>query len=264
MWGNQWKARSSKLVVDEIEEYIRKYNVNNIVFSDLTAVVNKKDIIELCNEIIKRSLKITIQLPTLRTEALDEDILRLMYLAGCRDLDFAIESASSNVLASVKKGNDPKRIAKLIKYGLTLDFNFSVNIILGLPQEGFRDFFKTYIMMLRFAVMGLQEVNAFPFVPYPGSPLFLEYLNAGKIVLNDDYYLSLFGYADLSAAVSWSSRYSARMLAFLRIFLMASFYFVKLVTHPKRLLSLFINCFSGKTSTKLEGVIARVIRNLKK
>ena len=42
MWGNLWFARDAKLVVDEMEYYIKHYNANNFVFSDLTAVVNKK------------------------------------------------------------------------------------------------------------------------------------------------------------------------------------------------------------------------------
>ena len=52
MWGTRWLARDPKLVADEIEEYIEKYNINNIDFYDLTAIVKKSWIIEFCNEII--------------------------------------------------------------------------------------------------------------------------------------------------------------------------------------------------------------------
>ena len=68
----------------------------------------------------------------------------------------------------------------MIKQGLGLGINFSTNIILGLPREGFRDFLKTYWLVMKLAVSGLQEINAFPFVPYPGSMLFEEFLRAGK------------------------------------------------------------------------------------
>ncbi|MCA9408468.1 MAG: cobalamin-dependent protein, partial [Candidatus Omnitrophica bacterium] len=102
MWGNAWTPRNPKLVADEMEFYIKEYNAQNFVFSDLTAVVGKRYIVQLCEEIIQRGMNITWQLPTLRTEAVDRNVLELMYQAGCRDLDFAIESGSKKVLAAVK------------------------------------------------------------------------------------------------------------------------------------------------------------------
>ena len=181
MWGNRWIARNPKLVADEMEHYIKFYKAENFVFSDLTAVVNKETIVNLCNEIISRKLNVTWQLPTLRTEAVDYEVLKLMYQAGCRELDFAIESGSKEVLKSVNKNNNPQKMAALIKQGLGLGINFSTNIILGLPREGFRDFLRSYLLVMKLAVTGLQEINVFPFIPYPGSKLFEEFLKNKKI-----------------------------------------------------------------------------------
>ena len=108
-------VRDAKMVVDEMEYYIKKYQAENFVFSDLTAVVSKKCIVDLCQEIIDRQLNVTWQLPTLRTEAVDYEVLQLMYEAGCRELDFAIESGSKEVLNSVNKKSDPDKIFALIK-----------------------------------------------------------------------------------------------------------------------------------------------------
>lgn len=263
MWGAPWIARDPEKVVAEMAEYIARYRVDNFVFSDLAAVVTKEKIIRLCQEILKCKIRVTWQLPTLRTEAVDREVLELMHQAGCRDLDFAIESASPDVLASVKKKNDPTRIAALIKDALSLGMNLSTNIVIGLPREGWRDFFKTYKLLMKMAVWGQQEVNVFPFVPYPGSKLFDEYLDAGKITLGDSYFLSIFGYADLSSPISWSPHFGPRTLSGMRVFLMASFYSLMFLTHPKRLWRLITNAVHGRTTTKLEGVLGRVFMNLK-
>jgi len=262
MWGNLWCARTPKLVVDEMELYVKKYSVNNFVFSDLTAVVHKEKIVALSNEILNRRLNITWQLPTLRGESLDYDILKLMYETGCRELDFAVESASKSVLISVNKGNKPEKMVSLIKDGLSAGFNLSINIILGLPKEGVRDFIKTYLMVMKLAIMGMQEVNAFPFVPYPGSKLFKEYVDSGKLQLNDKYFLDLFGYADLGKAISWSEKFGPRTLSLMRLFLMISFYSLMLISHPWRIVRLIINSIRGVSTTKLEGVLKRVLKNI--
>ncbi|MEK6645366.1 MAG: radical SAM protein [Candidatus Firestonebacteria bacterium] len=263
MWGNLWFARDAKLVVDEMEYYIKHYNANNFVFSDLTAVVNKKSIIDLCNEILARKINITFQLPTLRTEALDYSVLKLMFDAGCRELDFAIESASKEVLKSVNKKNDPGKIVQLMRDGLNIGINLSTNIIIGLPKEGWKELLTTYFLVIKLAFVGLQEVNIFPFIPYPGSKLFKDFLENKKIELNDDYFLNLFAYADLARAISWSENFSPKVLSFMRIFLMANFYCFMFILHPKRIVKLILNTIKGTPATKLEGVVSRVIKNIK-
>lgn len=263
MWGNPWVAREPRLVVDEMESYINHYKADNFVFSDLTTVVSRKSIVDLCNEVINRRINVTWQLPTLRTEAVDYSVLKLMYQAGCRELDFAIESGSKKVLDSVNKKNNPDKIFSLIKDGLKVGMNLSTNIVIGLPREGFREFLKTYWLVLRLALRGLQELNVFPFIPYPGSKLFNDFLENKKVRLCDTYFLNLFGYADLSKAVSWSPHFGPKSLSFMRLILLVNFYGLMLISHPKRIMRLIIDAVYGRSTTKLEGVLKRVFKNTK-
>lgn len=258
MWSAPWIARKPALIVDEMLKHFIYYGADNFVFSDLTAVVDTKAIRELCHEILKHHLNITWQLPTLRTEKLDRDILRLMYQAGCRELDFAIESGSRRVLESVNKKSDPEKMVALIKDALKEKIRLSVNIILGLPRERLRDFLETYWLVIRLAVMGIHDINVFPFVPYPGSKLFTELYNRGEIKLFDEFFKSLFGYADLGKAVSWSPHFGPKTLRFMRLFLLVSFYTLMFATHPFRL----INIARGKP-TKLGNVLGRIFNSLR-
>lgn len=263
MWGPTWLPRDPKLVVDEMELYIKKYGATNFIFSDLTAVIKKGVVVDFCREIIRRKLNVTWQLPTTRSESLDLETLTLMHKAGCRELDFAIESASAAVIKSVLKNNNAEKMVQAIKGALGVDMNLTVNMIVGLPGEGLRDFFESYFLSLRLAVMGLHELNGFPFIPYPGSQLFFEFMKSGRLLLDDKFFLDLYGYADLSKAVSWSERFSPRRLRFLRLFLLASFYSVMFLTHPLRIVRLFINVFRGDSTTKLEGVVKRIARGVR-
>jgi len=93
--------------------------------------------------------------------------------------------------------------------------------------------------------------------------LFNDFIKEKRITLNDSYFLNLFGYADISKAISWSKHFSPRTLSFMRFVLLSDFYFLMLISHPKRILTLIINAFKGKDTTKLEGVLKRVFNNLK-
>jgi len=262
MWGQRWISRDVKKVVDEMCLYIQKYRANNFVFSDLAAVVARDKVILFCQEILERKLNITWQSPSLRTEALDEEVLRLMHASGCRELDFAIESGSEDILKGVGKKSDPQRIVRLIRTGVGIGVNMSANMVIGLPAETWKNFLESYWMVLRLAVMGMHEINVFAFTPYPGSKIFEELVAQKKIVLNDDYFFGLFAFADLSRPVSWNSHFGARTLNALRIGMMGSFYCVMWLTHPWRLIRLIVNAVRGKANTKLEGVIKRIFRNL--
>lgn len=264
MWGSPWIAREPQAVAEEMRGYVERYKAKNFVFSDLSAVVSKEPIIKLCNEIIRRNIPVTWQLPTLRTEVVDRSILELMYRAGCRELDFAIESGSQEVLGSVHKGNNPKKISSLIKESIDVGMNLTVNIILGLPGEKLKDFLKTYRLVIKLAFIGLHELNVFPFVPYPGSKLFEEFLSKKKIQLNDDYFFSLFAYADLGKAASWSENFGPRSLRLMRWMLLFTFYGIIFISHPKRIFLLFRNIWRDNPATKLEGVLSRVIRDRKR
>lgn len=75
MWGKKYNLREVKDVVNEMEHYYKKYNVVSFDFFDLTAIIYKDWIIDLCNEIIKRGMKITYQIPAgTRAEAIDFEV----------------------------------------------------------------------------------------------------------------------------------------------------------------------------------------------
>lgn len=263
MWSSPWVSRDPRIIADEMEHNIREYKAENFIFSDLSAVIDRKHITLLCREIIERRLPVTFQLPTLRTEVLDRELLHLMYSAGCRELDFAIESASTVVLNDAEKRNDPQRIAVLTGDALKEGFNLCSNIIIGLPKEGLKEFFKTYLLTLRLALKGMQELNVFPFIPYPGSRLFNDYRKRGEIKLQDRFFLELFSYADLSKALSYSRHFGRRTLHLLRLLMIGSFYSLMFFAHPQRLVRLFSNMLRGETSTKLENVISRTLRSIR-
>jgi len=121
-----YRERSVNNVVDEIEECYNRYAIREIDFFDATFFINKSRAIEICEEILKRKIKIKWSCRS-RTDIVDKDILRVASLAGCSKIYYGIESASDKVLESINKKTDELQVRYAInltrKYGIdTLGF----------------------------------------------------------------------------------------------------------------------------------------------
>jgi len=56
--GSNFRLRSPKNVVDEMEHLVEDYDVETIAFMDNTFTLNRKRVEEICAEIKKRNLEI--------------------------------------------------------------------------------------------------------------------------------------------------------------------------------------------------------------
>jgi len=121
-----YRERTPVNVVDEIEECCRKFNVREIDFFDATFFINKKRSIAICEEILKRGIKVEWSCRS-RTDVVDDDILRMASRAGCKKIYYGIESVSEHVLEDINKKIGREQIIHAInlthKHGInTLGF----------------------------------------------------------------------------------------------------------------------------------------------
>lgn len=105
-FGNKVRYRSPESVVDEME-YMQARGVKRIFFIDATFTQNKEWTSNICEEIIKRGLKIPWSAET-RCDCVDRDLLFLMSVANCDALWFGVESYCDKVLQNNYKYNNNK------------------------------------------------------------------------------------------------------------------------------------------------------------
>ena len=132
-------------LVDEMEWLIKEYKANDFEFFDLTAIIKKSWIIDFCYELKKRKLNnITWQLPVgTRSEALDEEVLKIIYETGCRFVCYAPESGSTKSLKMIKKRVKLDRLIKSVKSSVKIGHTTKLNFIIGFPHETLLDCMKT-------------------------------------------------------------------------------------------------------------------------
>jgi radical SAM superfamily enzyme YgiQ (UPF0313 family) len=264
MWTTRYATRSPTRVVDEIEAYVRRYSAQNIDFYDLTAIVRKDWIVAFCEELLRRRLDITWQLPSgTRSEAIDGDVARLLYRSGCRNVSYAPESGSKRTLKAIKKKVDLDRMEASMRAAVDAGLNVKANILVGFPDETHDDLRQSLRFVARMAALGVHDVSVWTFSPYPGSELFDELVAKGEIgALDDEYFAALLSYSDLAGAVSWGAHVSSDALRAYRLLGMTLFYAIGFGMRPWRLASLAANTISGRFESRMEMSLANLARKL--
>ncbi len=235
MWTQRWIARDPARLVDEIEGYMRRYGAVDFHFQDLTAIIRKDWILAFANEVTRRGLEITYQLPSgTRSEAIDIEVARALYRSGCRNMAYAPESGSDEIRKEVKKEVRLDRMLESIEGGLASGLSLSCFFVIGFPSDTEETLGATLALVRKLALMGLHDIGVAKFVPYPGSRLFKECLARGEIALDDEYFLSLDAYAAGRHATSFCPSMTARRLHRWQLKLLANFYAISALRHPVR------------------------------
>jgi radical SAM superfamily enzyme YgiQ (UPF0313 family) len=252
MWTTLWTARKPELVLGEIKHYMARYGAVNFDFYDLTAIVDKRWIRAFSQLLIDEDLKITWQLPSgTRSEAIDEEVCRLLYGSGCRVINYAPESGSPQELERIKKKVEPGRMLTSMRGAHRAGLQIKANFIFGLPGSTWGDVARTFGFIARVARIGVDDINAFPFSPYPGSELFTGLVASGRVRFTEEYFRSLLAYTDPEHSVSYCDLLGSRSLSVLCLVAMAYFYVMSCLCRPIRAIR-FVGAVLGRASaTKL-------------
>lgn len=263
MWTTRWHPRDPVRVVDEIETGLRVHRATNVDLYDLTAIVRRDWILRFCDEIERRGLRFTWQLPSgTRSEALDAEVLGRLAATGCRNLSYAPESGAPEVLESIKKKVDLDHMRSSMRDAVRAGINIKANIMLGFPGETHRHVHQTLRFCVRMALDGLHDMSISPFSPYPGTELFDRLRADGRIgPLDDEYFHSLASYSDLRETASYSEHVSDRALGRYRLAGMALFYAVSYARRPWRLARSLWNVTVADTQdSRLEMALRDLVR----
>ncbi|MBI3815256.1 MAG: radical SAM protein [Nitrospinae bacterium] len=113
MWERKVRWRKPENIVDEMEEAIKKFNINQFHFWDDNLMMKKGHIIELCNEIIRRGLKVNwCGLTRASHVTKHKDVLPLMKESGCVGMEIGIESFTEDSTELVRKGEGTGEMAE--------------------------------------------------------------------------------------------------------------------------------------------------------
>lgn len=177
-YGKKFRTRDPKKVVDEIEICINKYNIINFIFWGESFTLKKRYGMKICNEIIKRKLKLK-WVTTSRVDTLDLELLKKMKKAGCYLLGLGIETPNEEILKNVRKLTTIKDIKKAITLCKQAGIKTMGHFMFGLPGETRKTAKKT----IKFAKnCGVDYAQFYCAVPYPKTEYWKELKKKNQIV----------------------------------------------------------------------------------
>ena len=166
--GRRFRTRSSKNVVDEIERWYKR-GYRNFGFNDDTFTEDTKRAEEICDELVKRDIKIKWDLRTgIRVDRVNKVLLEKLKKAGCEFVAFGIESVDEKVLKLMKKGTTPEQAKSAVIMAKEAGLGVGGFFMIGNPGDSYEAFKKTY----NFAKEEpFDEIRFYNVEPYPGTEL---------------------------------------------------------------------------------------------
>lgn len=179
--GNKIRYRSPKNVVDELETLHNLYPEYEWIFIyDDNFIANKQRVINICEEILKRKIKINWGCYG-RVDSIEENIVKIMAESGCKMISFGVESGSNKVLKIMDKRINSTMIMKAIKNVKTVGMISRCSFISGYPGENFLDFIKTIYLIWKMQLKKTEIVWNFCPMIYPATGLFEKLKAAGYL-----------------------------------------------------------------------------------
>jgi anaerobic magnesium-protoporphyrin IX monomethyl ester cyclase len=205
--GRKFRARSPANVVDEMELYSTRYGIDDIKFFDDTFTVKRKRVVDICDEIKRRNLKLTWGVRS-RVNTVDYELLKTMEDAGLTSISFGIESGNQRILDNLQKGITLEQVVDAVSNCKRLGIETLGDFIIGNPGEKKEEIKET----IRFAKrLKLDYAQFTVMTPYPSTQLYSMGLE--KNIVKSDYWTE-FAKAPVKTFVTpvWEEFYSKKEL----------------------------------------------------
>jgi radical SAM superfamily enzyme YgiQ (UPF0313 family) len=265
MWGTRYFMRSPQNVFNEMVELNKKYGTKSIEFYDLTAIIQKRWVLELAELIKNYDKKIYWKIPSgTRSEALDAEVAQALMESGCYTLTYAPESGSPRMLEAIHKKVSIPKMLESIRGSKKAGLYLFINMILGLPGETHKDVWQSIWFIARCSWLGVDEVHLGIFRPYPGTALHKQLVERGEINYeNDDYFIDSImcieeaksSFNNQNVASWWYKLYYPLCLI--------TFFGVKYLKNPSLIFRTFKNLYKGIYENRVERYLVYFIRKKK-
>ena len=167
MFGQQFRARSPRNVLDEMEWLRDEYGAEGIAFQDDTLTFSKQRAVEICDGIIERKIDLHWGCGT-RADVVTKEVLSKMAKAHCDETMFGVESGCQRMRDVLRKRVSTEQCENAIKWAKDVGIFVTVSVILGYPGETKETLQETLDFVRRVEPDDVWLCHA---TPYPGTCL---------------------------------------------------------------------------------------------
>lgn len=241
-----WRSRSAVNVVDEIEYFNQKMGITDFHVSDLDPTVMEKRTRAICEEILRRGLKISWKLAQgTKIETIKSvETLDMLKKSGCEFISFSPESGSEGLMKDViNKPFDYEHCIKMVEHMNLIGIKTQACFVAGIPGETSYDRKKSLEFVRRLVKAGVDEIAVTIFTPLPGAAL-------------ADSIGGYTHYSQLTHSPTWRSDYLE--VNRFRLQMYSTFFLWKL-TFPLKVVREFMGFITGNYQTKMEMSLRKIL-----
>jgi anaerobic magnesium-protoporphyrin IX monomethyl ester cyclase len=187
MWGRVIRCRSAKNIVDEAEYLHEVFGICRVTFYDDELNVPKGRLMDICDEIIHRSLntKVTFECQLrANRQLISPELFRKMKQANFTHILLGVESGSDKVLKSIGKSLTTEEARQAINMARRAGIKWVTGFfMIGNWNETIIDIMKTWI----FVLSNRLDIKLSICTPMPGTRLYAMMKKLGYIRADFDW-----------------------------------------------------------------------------
>ena len=174
-WARRNRFRRARYLIEKMTSLQETYGINSFALVHDNVTASAERVKDLCEQIISSGLSCE-WMCSARPDSMDNELLGLMYKAGCRSIFMGIESGSLRIQNLCRKGVRLDQAAPAIHTALTLRMAVTASFMIGFPYEKFSDVEKTIRMMadINYETGTCCDLQLHLLSPVPGAPLLAE------------------------------------------------------------------------------------------
>ena len=174
--GARYRFRSVENIITEVKELVAS-GIDHIVFEDDTMALKRDRIMAICDALIKMPNSPTWYCLT-RVDTMDHELAKKFKEAGCKMVNFGIESGSPEVLKLIGKKISLDKAVEAVSACKKAGLRTQCSFIVGFPIDTENTMAMTYKMATK---INPDIAIFFPLTPYPGTKMYNEYLDKALI-----------------------------------------------------------------------------------
>jgi radical SAM superfamily enzyme YgiQ (UPF0313 family) len=165
--GRKYRAHSAERVVEEMTHLALRFGIREVVFKDSEFTLDRARTSRICDLLAGSGVRVSWTCSA-RVDRVDGPLLRRMAGAGCRVVQFGVESGDPEVLRALKKRITIEQIRAAFSWARDAGIATVANLMVGLPGETWRSIELTRSLIREIRP---EHLNVQVLVPYPGTEL---------------------------------------------------------------------------------------------
>ena len=182
-YDRKWRSMGVERTIAEIEHVVSTYGIKRFFFWDEVFTMDPRRAHKLCDEIIERGLDIEWRCLT-RIDLLNEEMIRKMAKAGCKFIEFGIESGNQDARKEMNKTFSDEKAVRIVSLVREAGIRVNCDLIVGMPWETWESLDETIAIAKRLKADNIHLTSAFP---YPGTR-FHDIAEAENLLRVEDMY----------------------------------------------------------------------------